>query len=698
MKWILILLILFSVSFVSADFGYNNLEVPQLIPEINYSNIIVNLSTNYSKFSEEWITTDGILDDVSDISHSWLNGLAWSVAGHTIDTNIDFDDNNASNVWEINLTGGIGSMSIDGAGYIKPSDGTAGIHYSDNIKYIGWDVSGSAFPEMMFTCWNGSNNICRFEGDILVDENITANAFIGDGSYLTGVGGADYQFTTNNFNGSGTFTTTKYIELTDAYVGNGTVDSIGGGSILFVDTIFMPSPTTDSSLYYIKMIDGSVIGRKEIIDKIEHSAPPSADYTITLLGSSIGSIVTAGDYFEIYKQSEVNSNFNKLEVQGDATFDFLSFLALTDTLTVSIPSGSSTINSNPVINFIGGNGFGSIAGGYVGVGTPDGSGGNITTGDGGGYTANAGKGGDINIKTGDGGEPANVGGIAGDVSIILGEGGVGASTGRDGQFRIGVGTNNVFNLSTNNLYIPINLHQEDDNKHYFGDVDDASIYYDITDLIINPREVGIGDVKILGDLIMNNNSIEGTHNIFPFLNNKANIGDIAYRFLKGWFSGLDVKGDINQTAGNFTGNQIYGGIHYHNHTATELTFSADVYHYLFMDDADFINGFSVNNIGFGLNSSLTAQVGGLYQVIYSAVGSGQNNHVYITSVFINDTQIESCDAHKKLTAGGDIITMNGNCFIRLEVGNNVSLRIENEGNSGTGDYYGSNLNLVRIGN
>ena len=74
MKWILILLILFSVSFVSADFGYNNLEVPQLIPEINYSNIIVNLSTNYSKFSEEWITTDGILDDVSDISHSWLNG------------------------------------------------------------------------------------------------------------------------------------------------------------------------------------------------------------------------------------------------------------------------------------------------------------------------------------------------------------------------------------------------------------------------------------------------------------------------------------------------------------------------------------------------------------------------------------------------------------------------------------------------
>jgi len=151
--------------------------------------------------------------------------------------------------------------------------------------------------------------------------------------------------------------------------------------------------------------------------------------------------------------------------------------------------------------------------------------------------------------------------------------------------------------------------------------------------------------------------------------------------------------------GNITGNQIYGGIHYHNHTGTLLTFgTANRYYYFFMDNADFLNGFTANNIGQGKNSSLTAQFAGVYQAVYSAVGDGENNDIYIVGVFVNETQIESCDSHKKLEAGGDILTMNGNCFIKLNVGDNVSLRIENDGGTGTGNYYGSNLNLVRVGN
>jgi len=41
--------------------------------------------------------------------------------------------------------------------------------------------------------------------------NISASYFIGDGSGLTGVGDASYQFGANNFNGSGGFTTTGNI-------------------------------------------------------------------------------------------------------------------------------------------------------------------------------------------------------------------------------------------------------------------------------------------------------------------------------------------------------------------------------------------------------------------------------------------------------------------------------------------------------
>jgi hypothetical protein len=51
-----------------------------------------------------------------------------------------------------------------------------------------------------------------------------------------------------------------------------------------------------------------------------------------------------------------------------------------------------------------------------------------------------------------------------------------------------------------------------------------------------------------------------------------------------------------------------------------------------------------------------------------------------------------------MASGGDIITQSGNCFIELDVGDKVSLRTADVGNTGTGNYYSSNINLVRIGN
>jgi len=140
-------------------------------------------------------------------------------------------------------------------------------------------------------------------------------------------------------------------------------------------------------------------------------------------------------------------------------------------------------------------------------------------------------------------------------------------------------------------------------------------------------------------------------------------------------------------------------MHYHNHTATQLTFGVANYNYtLFMLNGDYVNGFTANNISWWQNSSLTAQVGGLYQAVYSAIGDGENNDVYVTSIFVNDINIESCDSHKKMAAGGDIVTMNGNCFIELEKGDDVQLKTQNYGGTGVGNYYGANINLVRISN
>jgi len=80
MRWLLLILMgVFMMGLVSAEnFGYTIYDAP------TFSN--TTGSVNHSASADTWITTEGTLDDVSDISHSWLSDLAWSVAGHIIDT------------------------------------------------------------------------------------------------------------------------------------------------------------------------------------------------------------------------------------------------------------------------------------------------------------------------------------------------------------------------------------------------------------------------------------------------------------------------------------------------------------------------------------------------------------------------------------------------------------------------------------
>jgi hypothetical protein len=161
--------------------------------------------------------------------------------------------------------------------------------------------------------------------------------------------------------------------------------------------------------------------------------------------------------------------------------------------------------------------------------------------------------------------------------------------------------------------------------------------------------------------------------------------------------GETIFGNLNQTSGNFTGNNIYGGMSYSNDTATTITFpSSDVYYPLFAI-AGLNNGFTFAG-GFNKSSNLTAQVKGVYQVIYSASGDGINNHEYHMAVFINTTEQTKCESKKKMSSTGDITPMSGNCMLSLNVGDVVSLRIADKYSTGNGNYFNMNLNLVRIGN
>ena len=146
-------------------------------------------------------------------------------------------------------------------------------------------------------------------------------------------------------------------------------------------------------------------------------------------------------------------------------------------------------------------------------------------------------------------------------------------------------------------------------------------------------------------------------------------------------------------------NGVYGGMWYSNYTATELNFAvAGTFYQLYFINSTHLNGFTAEGLEPGGASNLTAQFSGVYQVNYMAIGDGQNNHEYHTSVFINGVNQLNCDTQHKLAAGGDVLTQTGVCLIDLEVGDKVSLRTADIGSTGTGNYYGGNLDLVRIGN
>ncbi len=159
----------------------------------------------------------------------------------------------------------------------------------------------------------------------------------------------------------------------------------------------------------------------------------------------------------------------------------------------------------------------------------------------------------------------------------------------------------------------------------------------------------------------------------------------------GYFSGdLDV-------AQNITGNQIYGEMWYHNHTGTTLNFAVDSQFYpMFFTEADNLNGFSYVG-GFMGSSNLTSNSAGKYKASYRLSGSGQNNHIYMSTILINGVEQDRCGDHKKMAAGGDIVPIGNTCFIDLLEGDDVQVAVLDFGAIGTGDYYSGNLNLVRIG-
>ena len=227
----LLILIPFSLA---TDLGYNNPTIPTLQPEIGSTGTILNNITNYSinvNSAENWVTSDGALDNLDDIP--W-----YTYVGNLFDQWLNTTDDVLFN--SVNVTE---NLTVDGIGIFK---GTM-IQYLYGYNHVRLGLH-SGTPRIIFEREGSTGQIdynaetLRFimnrtteddiyravmrinssgvrigedlhKAELIVKGNVTADYFIGDGSNLTGISNPTLQqvtdegaTTTNDINLSGSNT------------------------------------------------------------------------------------------------------------------------------------------------------------------------------------------------------------------------------------------------------------------------------------------------------------------------------------------------------------------------------------------------------------------------------------------------------------------------------------------------------------
>jgi len=220
--------------------------------------------------------------------------------------------------------------------------------------------------------------------------------------------------------------------------------------------------------------------------------------------------------------------------------------------------------------------------------------------------------------------------------------------------------------------------------------------------------VGIGTatpqnkLNVVGDGNFTGNVTFG-ENIIPEITSTGSVGSSVLRWLKGWFNGLDVSGNLNQTNGNATINLPYAEMWAHSDSGSWAgdIITQGIYINLSINSTDTdhsgqtLNGFTYNPTA----NSLTAEISGLYKASFSvSTGNVGNNQEYQFILSKNNQPENQTDAHRKIGASGDVGNLGGSGFIQLNTGDFINLQARNNDGTADLDLHAINVNFIRIGN
>lgn len=177
---------------------------------------------------------------------------------------------------------------------------------------------------------------------------------------------------------------------------------------------------------------------------------------------------------------------------------------------------------------------------------------------------------------------------------------------------------------------------------------------------------------------------------------RADNGDAS--FSSTTMTSSNTTGNAN-VVGNFTGNQIYGGMWFHNDTVPNITViaSSGVYYNLSAltgtqgQVGTHLNGFKK------VSNYLLANMSGTYQIEGSFSVSGGVNDKYHLGVWIDGIEQNNLEQHFKIGTSGDIVDVSITGITLINSNQALYIRVQDETSGSNIDVYSANLNLWRLG-